>query len=333
MKKNKMMRAASALLVATLLSTSIISGTFAKYTTTASANDTARVAKWGVVITASGNLYGKNYETGTESIPSVKAAANELSVMASDNSSNLVAPGTKSEHGLSFDLNGTPEVRTSVKVTATAQDIYLAAGSYAVMQKIPVDAVSFVSMKTAGLYTKAQDSDTYTLVDKTTGTYEENTTYYALTDFVKLDEAYYPVTYTNTNNDANATKITDIAQKIVNNIATSTSDTDASTAKASYTATTGYNPNVDLGNTTKLSANNISWEWKFEANNDAKDTILGDIMAGSTVVKCTGDTSNAVTAVTVLTTDKDTSIVKAGETEVGSVQTSFKVEITATQVD
>ena len=48
MKKNKMMRIASVLLVAVLLSTCAISGTFAKYATTASASATASVAKWDV---------------------------------------------------------------------------------------------------------------------------------------------------------------------------------------------------------------------------------------------------------------------------------------------
>ena len=47
MKKNNVMRIASALLVAVLLTTCAISGTFAKYTTTASGSSTARVAKWG----------------------------------------------------------------------------------------------------------------------------------------------------------------------------------------------------------------------------------------------------------------------------------------------
>ncbi|MBR3786244.1 MAG: hypothetical protein IKJ77_07550 [Firmicutes bacterium] len=47
MKKNKMMRLASCLLVAVLLTTSMISGTFAKYTTTVSSEDAARVAYWG----------------------------------------------------------------------------------------------------------------------------------------------------------------------------------------------------------------------------------------------------------------------------------------------
>ena len=47
MKKNKMMRIASVLLVAVLMSTCAISGTFAKYVTGATGTDTARVAKWG----------------------------------------------------------------------------------------------------------------------------------------------------------------------------------------------------------------------------------------------------------------------------------------------
>lgn len=47
MKKNKMMRLASALLVLVLLTTCAISGTFAKYTSTANGEDTARVAYWG----------------------------------------------------------------------------------------------------------------------------------------------------------------------------------------------------------------------------------------------------------------------------------------------
>lgn len=47
MKKNVMMRLASGLLVAVLLTTCAISGTYAKYTSTAAGQDTARVAYWG----------------------------------------------------------------------------------------------------------------------------------------------------------------------------------------------------------------------------------------------------------------------------------------------
>lgn len=47
MKKNTMMRIASCLLVAVLLTTCVISGTYAKYTSKVEINDTARVAYWG----------------------------------------------------------------------------------------------------------------------------------------------------------------------------------------------------------------------------------------------------------------------------------------------
>ena len=49
MKKNRMMRVASALLVAVLLTTCAISGTFAKYVSTATGEDAARVAYWVII--------------------------------------------------------------------------------------------------------------------------------------------------------------------------------------------------------------------------------------------------------------------------------------------
>ena len=50
MKKNTMMRLAAILLVSVLLTTSVIGGTFAKYTTSDNATDNARVAKWGIKV-------------------------------------------------------------------------------------------------------------------------------------------------------------------------------------------------------------------------------------------------------------------------------------------
>lgn len=47
MKKNRMMRLASILLVLVLMTSSVVGGTFAKYTTSAESSDTARVAYWG----------------------------------------------------------------------------------------------------------------------------------------------------------------------------------------------------------------------------------------------------------------------------------------------
>ena len=112
MRKNKMMRLASALLVAVLLTTCAISGTFAKYVTAGSTNDTARVAKWGVTITgetgATNQLFAQEYATDD----GVYTGA--VSVAASE---NVVAPGTTGTLS-KFDIAGTPEV--AVRVTYTA---------------------------------------------------------------------------------------------------------------------------------------------------------------------------------------------------------------------
>lgn len=160
MKKNKTMRAASVLTVATLLSTSIVSGTFAKYVSEGGAGDEARVAKWGVVINGSGNLFSKNYLTGTANTPTSNAATTEPLIskyddgisVASSNDNMLVAPGTQSENGLNFGITGKPEVDARVKATVKAKDVYLAKGKYAVMTKAAVSAANFVDLVKGGLY-------------------------------------------------------------------------------------------------------------------------------------------------------------------------------------
>lgn len=110
MKKNRMMRVASVLLVAVLLTTSAISGTFAKYVTHASNSDEARVAKFGVNVTATGSLFEHSYDVFTTN------AGN--TVIRSD-SGDVVAPGTKNETGMSFSVTGTPEVTVQISFVAT----------------------------------------------------------------------------------------------------------------------------------------------------------------------------------------------------------------------
>ncbi len=115
MKKNVMMRAASALLVAVLLTTCAISGTFAKYTTSASAEDSARVAKFGVQITANGSMFSKNYEAAADG----NGMATEVKgSVDSSNTDNIFAPGTKGEMA-SMTLTGTPEVKVEVTYAGT----------------------------------------------------------------------------------------------------------------------------------------------------------------------------------------------------------------------
>lgn len=120
MKKNVMMRAASALLVAVLLTTCAISGTFAKYTTSTTGSDKARVAYWG---------FDQNAATTIELFDSeytnVKASGEV------DGFSNVIAPGTSKSATFAFgytnyktDKIEAPEVAYNFKVEPTITGDY-----------------------------------------------------------------------------------------------------------------------------------------------------------------------------------------------------------------
>lgn len=109
MRKNKMLRMASALLILVLLTTSVVGGTFAKYTTQSTAEDTARVAKWGVTFTTGTALFAEAYKDTavTDNTATVKVGTTDVK--------NLVAPGTEGT-GFGIKTNGTPEVSYEVKI-------------------------------------------------------------------------------------------------------------------------------------------------------------------------------------------------------------------------
>lgn len=112
MRKNKMMRTASGLLVATLLTTSVISGTFAKYTTEATGTDSARVAKFGVTISANGSMFADEYKTDDTGV--FDAGVITKSVITSGATGDaVVAPGTKGDL-VNATISGTPEVAVHV---------------------------------------------------------------------------------------------------------------------------------------------------------------------------------------------------------------------------
>ena len=108
MKKNKIMRIASVLLVAVILTTCAISGTFAKYVTSGSGSDTARVAKFGVTVTGTADTFKETYAKNDDSFT---LAANTV-VSTED----VVAPGTSGSMA-AFTLSGTPEVAVRVAFT------------------------------------------------------------------------------------------------------------------------------------------------------------------------------------------------------------------------
>lgn len=161
MKKNTMMRVASALLVAVLLTTCAISGTFAKYVTSDNVADSARVAKWGVTVATTGTLFAESYKD----VPVANAVDTDDSITVqyvdyATLDKNVVAPGTKNESGMTFVLKGKPEVDTNVEISLEVKDIVL--------------------------------PTTTDLWDYTTGN---------ATDTFNLDNDYYPIVFTLYNKD------------------------------------------------------------------------------------------------------------------------------------
>jgi hypothetical protein len=112
-KKNWVLRVAMLALALTLISTCLLSGTLAKYVSTGTGKDSARVAKWGVEITSNKALFDTEYNADD----SAYGAAN-LSVQSS-NGDNLVAPGTEGT-AAAFSITGKPEVACNVTVDASA---------------------------------------------------------------------------------------------------------------------------------------------------------------------------------------------------------------------
>ena len=322
MKKNRMMRLASVLLVLTLLSTSVISGTFAKYVTSDTASDTARVAKFGVVVSASGTLFSDKYvDLAGGNVP----GSTGLTVKSSD-TDKLVAPGTESAtSGLALSVTGTPEVKTTLAITPGGgnEDIYLANGEYGVMVKATgITAENFATAGTlytrdpSGVYSVASvyGAELYRLKDVVNVTDATDT----VTGIDRFrDNKYYPVVWT-----VNGTGCESVAD-VCTAITPSTVTYDANTVLSSVTA---------FG-----SAKTIKWKWQFEATDtsnkdlvDGADTILGDMMAQLTgdaeVVSREGSTYKAVKYV-------GNAVQNQAGTEIAYLQISFEVTITVTQVD
>lgn len=117
MKKNWMLRLGLLAMVLTLVTMPMVSSTYAKYVTEATGTDTARVAKWGVVVNADvKNIFGDAYDV-TPSDLSVDYATGTVTVKAAADNTNVIAPGTKGS--FKFGVTGQPEVSVAMTYDAT----------------------------------------------------------------------------------------------------------------------------------------------------------------------------------------------------------------------
>lgn len=106
-KKNISLRIASGMAVAALLSTCAISSTFAKYTTSTTASDTARVAYWGF----------KNDSTITFNLFN----HDDANIKSYNGTDKVIAPGSKGSASFSFaytDYTVSSESDTTNKIEA-----------------------------------------------------------------------------------------------------------------------------------------------------------------------------------------------------------------------
>lgn len=255
MMKNKMMRLASVLLVAVLLSTCAISGTFAKYVTTASGTDNARVAKWGIVMDNTGSaMFQDTYYVGEgTSNPVVNGEGKTLT-------EGIVAPGTSGSS--TYKISGTPETDYKISFSYKTEvdelkDVYLGAGTY-----------------------------TYNNTDEK-GEYADDTT-----DFQEA-KPYYPIKYKIVITTKDGVVLLDNT-KIADYEKSASVDQDSNDTYTLKNIETLENALKQLKATTIAFENNVecdvevtlSWEWDFDqtdsnANADLYDTILGELAVGN----------------------------------------------------
>ena len=115
----KTTRVLVALLALTLVTSCFVGGTFAKYVVRGEGSDTARVAKFGVEISAESDLFAASYDDSA------------ISVLADDGTTNVVAPGTEGTATL-FTIAGAPEVDVDVSISlGNYTKVTLPAGTYA----------------------------------------------------------------------------------------------------------------------------------------------------------------------------------------------------------
>ena len=124
MKKNKSLRLASVLLMLCLITTCAVSGTFAKYTTSASSFDTAHVAKWDMSIVVNA---AKDFAPNLDDV----VGDDGVAIKASDAVTNKLAPGSQ---GTMFvaTIKGQPEViyNVTINFTLTLSDWVVDANDY-----------------------------------------------------------------------------------------------------------------------------------------------------------------------------------------------------------
>lgn len=108
-RKNHTLKLAGILLALVLVTSCFVGGTFAKYVTKGTGSDSARVAKFGVKVTAEGSTFANAYATNDNTVTGITK-----SVISSNDNEKVVAPGTSGQMA-AIKITGTPEVAVNVR--------------------------------------------------------------------------------------------------------------------------------------------------------------------------------------------------------------------------
>lgn len=271
MKRNIWPRLAAVLLALTMASTSVIGGTLAKFVTSDSAADSARVAKFGLVATVSGDLFGPAYEVtgGAGGDKITHYTDNTATVTAVNQASALVTPGTKGGT-LTISVKGTPEVGTRVTFDHAQNgsgasyalcEPELRPGTYGVMARydgtVTTENYANYYYKSSGNYNPCTSAD-----QAKTEQAKSTNNLFQLIDKAEVSTTYYPIVWKYSINGGAE----------VTNKRLSEAWSAIQTALNNQTKT----PNQPVSFTATLT-----WEWPIGTTDaqHAKDTILGKTAA------------------------------------------------------
>ena len=115
MKKNRILRLGLLALALTLVTASLVSGTFAKYITTASGTGTVTVAKWAIKL-------GEGSENNVVQLATFHLTDTVGTGTIGNVMTQKVAPGTAGSFILAYDTKGT-EVAQNVTITLDASTV------------------------------------------------------------------------------------------------------------------------------------------------------------------------------------------------------------------
>jgi|GEM_PF-581897 len=121
MKKNLLARLGVLALAFTLVTSSLVAGTYSKYTSQVTGSDTAKVAKFAFSLKAGGTEYGNQSTSGSQTFNLFSYTDSGVYANNTSSTKDLIAPGTTGT--MAYELDSTSQVAVKAILNLTqAQD-------------------------------------------------------------------------------------------------------------------------------------------------------------------------------------------------------------------